>query len=426
MRTGDAIRGSDLLKGGDKFSPASGILARYLGPGFDKIVDRVHENILHGSLVAHLPDRTVRVLGGHGPGFNAELRLHDWRAVLRLYSNGSVGWYRAWEAGEWDSPDPVQVFALVSANAGSLADIARAKGIFRRISKITHWFNRNTHKGSERNIRAHYDLGNDFYREWLDPGMTYSSAIFAKANVAEANEAGTGLEVAQNRKMTRIMERIAPAPDSRLLEIGCGWGSLSAQFAQNFDADIVAISLSDEQLDWARRHYAEYRNLEFRNQDYRDVTEQFDGIYSVEMVEALGKEYWPDFLDCIAHCLKPGGRAALQYISMQDALFEGYQHAPDFIQAYVFPGGMLIWENEFRELAQARGLHWKDHISFGQDYAQTLKIWRANFDNAVSEERLPAGFDERFCQFWRYYLMYCEGGFRGGGINVHQVTLEKR
>jgi cyclopropane-fatty-acyl-phospholipid synthase len=186
---------------------------------------------------------------------------------------------------------------------------------------------------------------------------------------------------------------------------------------------VTAISLSDEQLEWARSQNSS--GIDFRKQDYRDVTGPFDAIVSVEMVEAVGREYWPAFFDAIARCLRPGGRAAIQFIAMCEEAFDGYARSADFIQTYVFPGGMLIRESEFRRLAAERGLAWTDRTGFRLDYAETLRLWRARFDCAVEEGRLPAGFDRRFVRLWRYYLMYCEGGFRGGAIDVAQVTLVK-
>jgi cyclopropane-fatty-acyl-phospholipid synthase len=229
-----------------------------------------------------------------------------------------------------------------------------------------------------------------------------------------------GLEAAQQRKWGRLAERLGQ-PET-LLEIGCGWGALADFFAGR-GSRVTAISLSAEQLGWARRHHPQ---VKFLKQDYRDTHGRFDAIVSVEMVEALGREYWPAFMDCIARNLKLGGRAAIQFIAMKNDLFEGYARNADFIQAYVFPGGMLIETGEFRALAEARGLAWQDQEDFGLDYAETLKAWRANFDTAVAQGRLPAGFDRRFCDLWRFYLMYCEGGFRGGGITVSQVTLVRR
>ena len=401
-------RGDRLLGGGRRFARKPGRLARLIAPGFGKIIDRIDSALVTGALHAVLPDGTRRTLGGRAPGFECTVELRSWNALVRLASNGSVGWYQAWASGEWWSTDPVPLFALFMQHAERLGDTARAKGPFRHALKLAHLVNRNTHAGARKNIEAHYDLGNDFYEAWLDPTMSYSSAL---------GVADDGLEQAQRRKWTALEERIGEA--ASVLEIGCGWGGLAADIARS-GADVTAISLSEEQLAHARAHNA---GPDFRKQDYRRVAGRFDAIVSVEMVEALGREFWPDFMDCIARNLKPGGRAAIQYISMRDDLFDAYAASADFIQAYVFPGGLLIRTNEFRALAEARGLAWRDQADFGLDYAETLKLWRENFDAAVREGRLPAGFDETFVDLWRYYLMYCEGGFRGGGIDVHQVTL---
>lgn len=404
-------RGETLLTGGARFERSPGLLARLFAPGFHKILDRVDAGLENGSITGRLPDGTTRVVGGRGPGFDAEVTIHDWRALMRLATNGSIGWYQAWEAGEWDSPDPVPLFALFMANGDALGDTGRARGPFRWAARLAHWMNRNTPEGAERNIHAHYDLGNDFYAAWLDPTMSYSSAIWGE---------GDDLEAAQRRKWARLAERVG-APET-LLEIGCGWGGLSDFFAQA-GAQVTGISLSEEQLAWARERHDP--GIDFRKQDYRDVEERFDAIVSVEMVEAVGREYWPSYFDCIARCLKPGGRAAIQFISMKDSLFEDYARSADFIQAYVFPGGLLIRTSEFEQLARERGLRWEDCESFGLDYAATLKAWRERFDAAAAQGRLPAEFDERFRRLWRFYLMYCEGGFRGRGIDVQQVTLVK-
>lgn len=406
----EAARGGSLLSGGQRFGTAPGLLARLLSGGFHAIVDRIDAGLETGAIRASLPDGTVRLLGGRRPGFSAEITIHDWKAPLRLASGGSVGWYQSWEDGEWTSPDPVSLFALFAANAETLGETGRAKGLFRLFALFAHRLNRNTRAGARKNIHAHYDLGNDFYRQWLDPTMTYSSAY---------RFGGDGLEAAQQRKLARLAERVG-IPES-VLEIGCGWGALSGHLAGR-GAAVTGISLSDEQLAWCRQHHP---RAEFRKQDYRDTAGQYDAILSVEMVEALGREYWPTFMDCVARNLKPGGRAAIQYIAMSEALFESYARNADFIQAYIFPGGLLIKASEFRALAEARGLRWVDQEDFPLDYAETLKAWRANFDAAADEGRLPAGFDERFRNLWRFYLMYCEGGFRGGTTTVSQVTLVK-
>ena len=409
-------RGSDLLAASQRFERRPGFLSRLLAPGFHKLLDRIDAGMEKGALLGRLPDGSARLLGGREPGYEAEVRIHDWRALLRVATGGSVGWYQAWEAGEWSSPDPVALFAVITQNGQSLGDTTRAKGKWKRALSAAHRRQRNTKAGSAKNIAAHYDLGNDFYAAWLGETMTYSSALFDESRAPQTLNAG------QRAKMAAILDRLHLKQGDRLLEIGCGWGTL-AKAAADRGAEVDAISLSDEQLAWARRQGG--GNARFLKQDYRDTDGQYDAIASVEMVEALGHEYWPTFMDCVARNLKPGGRAAIQFISMKDALFDAYAASADFIQAYIFPGGLLIRTSEFRRLAEERGLAWRDERSFGIDYAETLRIWRENFQRAASEGLLPSGFDDRFKALWRYYLMYCEGGFRGGGIDVHQVTLVK-
>jgi len=410
-----AGRGDTLLKGGDRFGAraraGTGALARLFGGTFHRILDRIDRGLEQGRIEASLPDGTYRVLGGRADGFACRVDVTDWRALVRLATGGSAGWYQAWEKGEWTSPDPVPLFALFMANAVPLGEVGRAKGPWRLAARAMHWLNRNTRAQAQRNIAAHYDLGNDFYAAWLDPTMSYSSGYRHGAD---------GLEASQRRKWTRLAERIGDA--ATVLEIGCGWGGL-AGYLQGRGAQVTGISLSDEQLAWAARHHP---GPEFRKQDYRDAAGQHDAIVSVEMVEALGREYWPAYMEALARNLKPGGRAAIQYIAMRDELFDAYAANADFIQAYVFPGGLLIRTSEFRRLAEEQGLDWQDEEAFGLDYAETLKAWRERFDDAVAARRLPADFDRRFRDLWRFYLMYCEGGFRGGGIDVVQVTLVKR
>jgi cyclopropane-fatty-acyl-phospholipid synthase len=421
-------RGQDLLEGGRTFGLGPRWLARLWAGSFDTLIARIDAGLERGSLEGVLPDGSVRRLGGRAPGFEAQVTLHSMRALARVATGGSVGLYQAWEAGEWESPDPVQFFALFMDNAATLGDVARAHGPWRLVGRAAHWLHRNTRAGSLRNIHAHYDLGNDFYEEWLGESMVYSSGIFGARSDRPMAEAQflSELDLAQSAKVGEIALRLGLDSGDRVLEIGCGWGTAAAFLADTYDAQVDAISLSDEQLAWARRQWRpEQGAVDFRKQDYRDVSGQYDAIFSIEMVEAVGHAYWPDFFDCIARNLKPGGRAAIQYIAIRDDLFDAYARSADFIQTYIFPGGMLVRESEFERLAANRGLSWQDRVSFGQDYARTLAVWRENFDRAVREGRLPQGFDERFVRLWRFYLMYCEGGFRGGGIDVAQVTLVK-
>ena len=429
MNAHTAGRGEELVTGGRAIGIGPQWLARLWSGGVEQVLDRIDSGLVRGSIQATFPNGATRVLGGREPGFGAVVEIHSWRALLRLATSGSVGWYQAWDAGEWSSPDPVPLFALFMDNAVSLGDAGRAHGPWRWVSRILHWLHRNTRSGALRNIHAHYDLGNDFYEQWLGESMIYSSALYSGAEQEGPNaltQFVTELDAAQSAKIGAIVERLDLAPGNRVLEIGCGWGTLAAFMAEYQQIHVDAISLSSEQLDFARERWRpQAGSVDFRKQDYRDVAGSYDAVVSVEMVEAVGRQFWPDFLDCVARNLKPGGRAAIQYIAMRDEIFEAYARSADFIQTFIFPGGMLIRESEFSALAAQRGLAWEDRRGFGPDYARTLRQWRENFDQAVDEGRLPPGFDERFVRLWRFYLMYCEGGFLGGGIDVAQVTLVK-
>ncbi|WP_230769118.1 SAM-dependent methyltransferase [Sphingomonas sp. Leaf4] len=384
-----------------------------LAPLFARALDRIDHGLAAGAIEATLPDGSRRRLGGRGDGPVAIVVLHRWRAMWRLARGGSAGWYEAWADGDWSSPDPVPLFDLFMRNAQTLGTAARAGGVSRLLRRLNHRARRNDRPGAKANIAAHYDLGNDFYREWLDPTLTYSSAIFADPHEP--------LEAAQHRKLAAILDRTATASGERILEIGCGWGSFAAT-ASAAGRQVDAITLSTRQL--AQVEALALPGVAVSLTDYRDVTGQYDAIASIEMVEAVGHEYWPAYLDTIAARLKPGGRAALQYIAIAEPLFDAYAGNVDFIQAHVFPGGMLLSERRFRALAKVRGLAWRDVHHFGLDYAETLRRWRHAFDTARADGRLPM-IDDRFADLWRYYLMYCEGGFRGGGITVAQVTLVK-
>lgn len=421
-------RGGELVEGGRAIGIGSQWLARLWSGGVHKVLDRIDRGLERGSILATLPGGETRLLGGRKAGFDAVVVVNSWRALLRLATAGSVGWYQAWDMGEWDSPDPVPLFALFMDNAVALGDAGRAHGPWRLLTRLVHAAHRNTRRGSLRNIHAHYDLGNDFYEQWLGETMLYSSALYGDVEPGPNafSQFVTELDRAQSAKVGAIVERLEVEPGDTVLEIGCGWGTLAAFLSSHAGVHVDAISLSDEQLAYARARWnLEAGSVTFRKQDYRDVDGQYDAIVSVEMVEAVGRAFWPDFLDCIARNLRPGGRAAIQLISMRDEIFEGYASSADFIQTFIFPGGMLIRESEFEALAAERGLTWEDRRGFGLDYAQTLREWRRAFDEAVEEGRLPQGFDERFVRLWRFYLMYCEGGFLGGGIDVAQVTLVK-
>ena len=412
-----ATRGEHLVKADRHFATGAGLLGQIAAPGFKRVLDQLHARLEHGGIDTTLPDGSRRRIGFHRPGPSAVVTLNSWMALVRLATSGSVGWYKAWAAGEWSSPDPVRLFELFMLNGRSLGELGRAKGLMRRVNRLAHRLRDNGIGQARQNIADHYDLGNDFYAEWLDPSMTYSSARFARDD---------DLEAAQRRKVGLLLDRLELKAGDRLLEIGCGWGTLAIEAAKR-GVTVVGLTLSEEQKSWAEEKIGEAQlsdRIEIRLQDYREISEQFDALASVEMAEAVGQRWWPAYLDSISRNLTPGGRAALQFISIRHDLFEGYSRNADFIQAYIFPGGMLIDEPRFEALARQRGLAWGQREGFGLDYAETLKQWRERYDAAVREGRLD-GFGPRFHDLWRYYLMYCEGGFRGRGIEVAQVTMVK-
>lgn len=413
-----STRGEHLVRADRRFATGGGTLARLAAPALSKLLHEIDRRLVSGGIELTLPGGQVRRLGFRAPGPSPDVRLNSWLSLVRLATSGSVGWYKAWTYGEWSSPDPVAVFELFSANAVPLGEIGRAKGAYRWVNALAHRLRDNAPRKARKNISAHYDLGNDFYSAWLDETMTYSCARFAAP--------GDSLEDAQLRKVRTLLDRLALKPGHRLLEIGCGWGTLTIEAAKR-GASVIGLTLSKEQKAWAERKIAAAGladKIEVRLQDYRDTNEQFDAVASVEMVEAVGERWWGAYLDSIARNLKAGGRATLQFISIDTRIFDGYARSADFIQTYIFPGGCLLDEPRFEALARERGLGWADREEFRLDYAATLKRWRERYNDAVARGALP-GFGEQFHQLWRYYLMYCEGGFRGGAIDVAQVTMVK-
>jgi cyclopropane-fatty-acyl-phospholipid synthase len=372
-----------------------------------------------GTLDIRWPDGRASRLGGAAPGPAAAIDFKAWRAVRRGVFGGALGLAEAYLDGEWDSPD---LAALVEfgARARLVGDLAHRPLLPRRLfDRLAHRRRANTRPGSRRNIAAHYDLGNAFYGLWLDPTLTYSSAVFARPDQS--------LDEAQTEKCRRLLALLAPRPGQRLLEIGCGWGHFARVAAKEAGVSVTAITLSREQHEFARRRMfeeglAEKVSVELR--DYRDVSERFDHVASVEMFEAVGEEYWPAFFGKLAGVLAPDGRAALQIITIDDALFPRYRRGVDFIQKYIFPGGVLPSLAAIEAVSRRAGLAWQGAAGFGQHYARTLAEWRRRF-LAAWPPISALGFDERFRRMWTYYLAYCEGGFRAGNIDVKQIALAK-
>ncbi len=384
-----------------------------------RLIDAFLRDPPAGALRLRWPDGVETVTPGAASGPLAAVHLHRWRAVRRALLGGANGLAEAYLDGDWDSPDLATVieFGAYLQRAGHLKQ--RPSLPQRWLDRWRHRRNANSRAGARLNIAAHYDLGNTFYAHWLDETLTYSSAIFERANQP--------LDDAQRNKCRRLLALLAPPRDAKLLEIGCGWGQFACLAAKEAGVKVTAITLSKEQLDFARRRVfaeglAERVSVELC--DYRDVKGRYDRIASIEMIEAVGEEYWPVFFAKLAETLNPGGRAALQAITIDEALFPRYRRGADFIQKYVFPGGMLPSAAALRREGERAGLAWIDADRFGSHYAETLATWRRRF-HAAWDRIAALGFDERFKRLWTYYLAYCEGGFRAGNIDVRQVAFSK-
>ncbi len=376
-----------------------------------------------GTLTMILPDGAEhRAIAGEGP--DATIIIRHPRAVRRLATGGSLGLAEAYLDGLWESPDIRAVMALAAANEEAWEATLNGRRLTRMFAKLLHALRPNTRMGARRNIVEHYDLGNDFYAAWLDPTMTYSSAFFG-------NTPNISLETAQLQKIHRLCQLLRLTPGMRVLEVGCGWGSFAEIAARDYGCSVVGITLSPSQLDYARKRIQAAgleQRVEFRLQDYRDVTGTFDRIASTEMFEAVGEKFWPDYFKMIRDRLRRNGVAGIQVITISDHLFGNYRKGADFIQRHVFPGGMLPSKRRLRQAIIKAGLAWGEEHWFGQDYAETLARWQVSFqaawprivaDSAV--HRRPC--DPRFKRLWEYYLAYCETGFRAGWTDVGQILI---
>lgn len=370
-----------------------------------------------GRLSVNLPDGTVRRFGDASGSPEAVLEVRDWRFFRRVLLDGDIGFAEAYMEGYCDSPDLPRLISLLAENQQSLGTIANANVVHNLALKLLHRFRQNSRSGSRRNIHAHYDLGNRFYGLWLDPTMSYSSALYEGESKS--------LEAAQAAKYERVLTQLGAKQGDSILEIGCGWGGF-AEVAARRGMRVTGITISMEQLEYARARLeraglADRVDLQFR--DYRDVEGKYDHIVSIEMIEAVGERYWPDYFAMLKRHVAPGGSALVQAIVIADDFFEGYRRRPDFIQTYIFPGGMLLSPQRLGEQCRKAGLKIAELYSFGLDYAHTLETWLGRFD-AVSDQVGRLGFDERFRRMWRYYLAYCAAGFSTRRTDVLQAHFK--
>lgn len=378
----------------------------------------VLQGLKTGQIDIALPDGRVYRVEGLEPGPAARIDVRHPGLFARVARDGELGFCEAYVDGWWDTTDLQELLDVLLTSRGWVDRSFPGSGMVRRYHQLMHWLNRNTRSQARRNIAAHYDLGNDFYAHWLDETMTYSSAMF--------EDAREELAAAQLRKYASVCDRVGADDNAHLLEIGCGWGGF-AEAAARQGYRVTGITLSQEQLDYARERVARAGlsdRVELRLQDYRDLRGQYDHVVSIEMFEAVGEEWWPTYFEKVRECLRPGGRAALQVITIDEKVFPRYRESADFIQLYVFPGGMLPPVPRFNAIAEAAGLNRLEQDFFGMDYALTLRRWFEEVRRS-SDIIQALGYGESFLRMWRYYLAYCEVGFRTRRVDLMQAILER-
>lgn len=379
---------------------------------------RILKDLRFGTVDLIWPDGTCTTHGNEHEGDAARVTvtLHNFIPVRRLIVEGQNGFAEAYFDGHWSTNDLRTMFEIVMRNEEMLGSVLHGKLLARFRAVLSHMSNRNSHAGSRRNISYHYDLGNEFYATWLDPSMTYSSALFEGQQQS--------LMDAQKNKIDRIAQLLSPASDSKVLEIGCGWGALGSALVERTGCEVHGVSLSQEQLDYANEVHSDSR-IKFEYKDYRDLQGQYDHVVSIEMFEAVGRAYWSTYFSQLKKLLKADGTALLQIITIEESRFERYCKQPDFIQGYVFPGGMLPTRKILYQLIEEAGFKVSKAEWFGQSYARTLQIWRDNFERQLGRIR-ELGYDERFIRLWRYYLTYCETGFSRATTDVGMLHISRK
>ena len=384
---------------------------------WEALLDKWLSRIEAGELRAVFPSNFQKVYSGGQVGPTADIQINSWKLVPRLLLSGDMGLAESFLSGEWETSNLTQLILLGDINERALGNAVTPSKFINLIEKLRHRRRDNSKRGSRRNIAAHYDLGNEFYSHWLDNSMSYSSALFTNF--------GEELEVGQNRKYQRLAKALKLKKGDQVLEIGCGWGRFAEIAAKEYKCNVVGITLSNEQAKFAQRRMQENQlsNLvDIRIEDYRDVQGSFDKIVSIEMFEAVGEEHWRNYFETIKNRLKPGGLAGIQSITIANEFFETYKRRPDFIQKYIFPGGILPSEDKLNNAVSSAGLKILDDYYFGKSYAETLRRWQSTFEQKWDDIK-NLGFDEKFQKMWRYYLSYCEAGFESGHINVGQFLI---
>ena len=392
-------------------------------PAAARAVFRLLTQLRHGQLDVQLPDGSSARFGSlrEGGDVRAAIRLRNWAVCGAALRSGDIGFAESYIAGDWSTPDLAALLRLFVANREEIEGMVYGSWWGSLLYRARHLLNRNSRRGSKKNIHAHYDLGNAFYALWLDETMSYSSAWFdgdSRRSTAEG----------QLAKMRRALTEAGVTPGSRVLEIGCGWGGVAEVAARDFGAHVTGVTLSSEQLDYAQQRLQQAGLAprgDLRFQDYRDIPDgPFDAVVSIEMFEAVGRAYWDGYFRTLSNKLKPGGRACIQSITIRDDLFDRYVKSTDFIQQYIFPGGLLPSIGAFEAEARRAGFEVERTFRFGPDYAETLRRWREGFMGEEARVR-QLGFDTRFVRIWEFYLAYCEAAFAAGNTDIVQFTLRK-
>lgn len=389
-------------------------LPRYFAQAFETV-----QKINCGRLDFVLPDGRRFRVEGQTPGPVAELDIHNPDCFARLIREGDLGFCDAYLEGWWSTPDLQALMDFVHEDNWDVYDGFPGMGLVRMYERVRHWLKRNSKSQAKRNISHHYDLGNDFYRLWLDDTMTYSSALFRTGQES--------LESAQTQKYASMVDQLGAKPGDHVLEIGCGWGGFAEYAAKERGLKVTGLTISREQFVYAQERIAKAGlsdQVTFKLQDYRDERGSYDAVASIEMFEAVGEQYWPTYFDTVRDRLNPGGRATLQVITVEDHRFEAYRNTVDFIQKYIFPGGMLPSPSVLRAEIERAGLQVLRSIEFGESYSQTLRRWHDTF-NEKWDEVARMGFDDRFRRMWNFYLTSCAGAFRGGNCDVTQITIAR-
>ena len=398
--------------------PASSRIERRI-PASARLLCAMLSRLAWGRLLVIGPDGFREEFGAHH-GLSAQIEFHDWAVCAELLTGGDNAFAEGYMQQRWDTPDLVALLTVAAHNQHALEQTFYGSPLRQLAFRVLHALRSNTRRGARRNIEAHYDLGNDFYQAWLDPTMTYSSALFGGAEQSS-------LADAQRAKYRRILRELALQPGQHLLEIGCGWGGFAEEALRASHVRLTGLSLSPAQTEFARArlHRGGFGDrFELALRDYRDERGTYDAVASIEMFEAVGERYWPAYFSTLRNVLRPGGRAVIQAITIGEDRFERYRSTSDFIQQYIFPGGMLATRTRIADEAERAGLQLEARHDFGDDYARTLRVWLKRFDQQESAVR-GLGFDTRFVRMWRFYLAYCAAGFIAGTTDVGQYTFTR-